>query len=261
MAGFYDHVTPPAAIPPDTNNLGFGFDSLGVRVPAILVSPYVAAGCDDTVYDHTSILRYVLEKYGLPPLGARTTPSSDPRAVGNFGAKIMAVARSDGDTLPPFSSAAKKFAEALEAGSPTTAAKVPPDNSRRALLAFAERMRLQSQHLGARAAMAEAASQLAPPPTTTVGFAERVEKVDAWLRTRDNLSVVDADTLVARLAASQPTSNQVSARTGGAGVAVDVPPSVARTKARRPPAAKKSARKVAPKTRSRTGHRKTGKLG
>jgi phospholipase C len=39
--GFYDHVEPPPTVPPDkrTDASHFKFDRLGVRVPAILVSP------------------------------------------------------------------------------------------------------------------------------------------------------------------------------------------------------------------------------
>jgi phospholipase C len=58
--GLYDHVPPPAAIPPgDTvsSDPPFGFDRYGVRVPAIVVSPYVKAGKieHDTIFDHTSL--------------------------------------------------------------------------------------------------------------------------------------------------------------------------------------------------------------
>jgi len=49
--GFYDHVEPPAAVPPDSlrGRLEFGFDRLGVRVPAILISPWVAARVEKTL--------------------------------------------------------------------------------------------------------------------------------------------------------------------------------------------------------------------
>jgi len=42
--GCYDHVTPSAAVPPQPPVPGqtFGFDRYGVRVPALIVSPYVA---------------------------------------------------------------------------------------------------------------------------------------------------------------------------------------------------------------------------
>ena len=67
--GFFDHV-----IPDDTNAFpplaptgagqkhGFRFDRYGVRVPAIIVSPYVRAGTiDHTVYDHLSIAKTLQE--------------------------------------------------------------------------------------------------------------------------------------------------------------------------------------------------------
>ena len=53
--GTYDHVEPPAAIPPDGQTSQFAFDRYGVRVPAIVVSPFVPAGVVHTVFDHTSI--------------------------------------------------------------------------------------------------------------------------------------------------------------------------------------------------------------
>jgi phospholipase C len=70
--GIFDHVTPPAAVNPDgkifqSPQLTFGFDRLGLRVPAILVSPYAErGGIDSTVYDHTSILATVKNRFGLP---------------------------------------------------------------------------------------------------------------------------------------------------------------------------------------------------
>jgi phospholipase C len=73
--GYYDHVEPPAASPPDRCTLEYAFDRLGVRVPAVLVSPWVPAGVfpDDkgVHFDHTSIGRYLCDKWGLKPLGDR----------------------------------------------------------------------------------------------------------------------------------------------------------------------------------------------
>jgi Phosphoesterase family len=43
-----------------------------VRVPAILVSPYVKKGVDHTLFDHTSVLKYLIDKWSLGPLGERT---------------------------------------------------------------------------------------------------------------------------------------------------------------------------------------------
>lgn len=63
--GCYDHVAPPwTAVNPDasTPQKPFGFDRFGVRVPTILVSPWIEAGTvfrsdsGDKEFDHTSIL-------------------------------------------------------------------------------------------------------------------------------------------------------------------------------------------------------------
>jgi phospholipase C len=70
--GFYDHVVPPAAVPPDHYLEEYTFDRLGVRVPAILISPYVEPGVLHTEFDHTSLLKYLIDKWDLGPLGERT---------------------------------------------------------------------------------------------------------------------------------------------------------------------------------------------
>jgi phospholipase C len=75
--GFYDHVEPPDAVPPgppqpDWEEPQFNwFNRLGVRVPALLVSPLVRRGFDPTPFDHTSLLKYLTEKWGLGLLGDR----------------------------------------------------------------------------------------------------------------------------------------------------------------------------------------------
>ena len=70
--GFYDHVTPPPTVAPDNHTAEWSFDQLGVRVPAILISPWVKREVIKTVFDHTSLLRYICDKWNLPPLGLRT---------------------------------------------------------------------------------------------------------------------------------------------------------------------------------------------
>lgn len=70
--GFYDHVPPPATVNPDgiewagdpatTLDPPFNFTRLGVRVPAILISPYIEPGTiDHRVYDHASIIATTLK--------------------------------------------------------------------------------------------------------------------------------------------------------------------------------------------------------
>ncbi|HKT94442.1 MAG TPA: alkaline phosphatase family protein [Paraburkholderia sp.] len=75
--GTYDHVLPPAnAVAPDAaSNPGdqnFAFDSFGVRVPAVVVSPYIAPGtvfrsANATPYDHTSILATLRDWLDIAP--------------------------------------------------------------------------------------------------------------------------------------------------------------------------------------------------
>lgn len=74
--GFYDHVTPPKAIPPDAYQEEYAFDQLGVRVPALLVSPWVGKGVEKTVFDHTSLLKYLCDKWGMSGLGNRTAAAN-----------------------------------------------------------------------------------------------------------------------------------------------------------------------------------------
>jgi Phosphoesterase family len=55
--GFFDHVAPPEA--PDDDPETFG--RYGVRVPALIVSPYIEPGSvSHTLFDHTSIIKTIL---------------------------------------------------------------------------------------------------------------------------------------------------------------------------------------------------------
>lgn len=76
--GCYDHVPPPAAAQPEAPKPGqpFGFDRYGVRVPAVIVSPYVQPGGrlrppGAVPYDHTSIIATLRKCY--PQLGGPLT--------------------------------------------------------------------------------------------------------------------------------------------------------------------------------------------
>lgn len=75
--GFYDHVLPPGAIPPgDPPKDGFDFDFYGVRVPALLVSPWLPRRACHTEFDHTSVLRFVCDRWNLAPLGRRAAAAN-----------------------------------------------------------------------------------------------------------------------------------------------------------------------------------------
>jgi phospholipase C len=95
--GCYDHVAPPSgAVPPDGSlgEFNFDFTRFGVRIPALLVSPRIAAG---TVFrstrgtiDHTSVLKSLELRWKLEPLTAR-----DKAAPDLWDALTLATPRSD----------------------------------------------------------------------------------------------------------------------------------------------------------------------
>ena len=96
--GNYDHVAPPAdAVAPGDGAVGeFGFDftRLGVRVPAVLVSPLIAKGtvfrAADGHIDHTSVLKIIHERWGTQPLTQR-----DAAAASLAGVLSLTHARTD----------------------------------------------------------------------------------------------------------------------------------------------------------------------
>jgi phospholipase C len=122
--GIYDHVFPPTTTPPVLNaapeketvpgagmpggnvcgnswtmNSTFDFSLLGLRVPAILISPWLAAGIDSNQYQNTSVLRFLIDKINeinavsgpvIPPLTQRdaNAPSLG-SAFSQFGVDTM----------------------------------------------------------------------------------------------------------------------------------------------------------------------------
>jgi phospholipase C len=117
--GHYDHVVPPPAVPPDdvpgrslvahpsklrsllkvvfpgyvrnAEHLVAGpdaYDTYGFRVPAVIVSPYARPDCVlSDVFDHTSVLKLIEEKWNLPALTRR-----DAAAISPLGALDLASA-------------------------------------------------------------------------------------------------------------------------------------------------------------------------
>jgi len=84
--GFYDHVAPAAAVEPgdkimtpgDVNQFGFVFDRYGVRVPAVVVSPFIEANLvDHRAYDHASIPATVERLFGFGALTQRDAHAAD----------------------------------------------------------------------------------------------------------------------------------------------------------------------------------------
>jgi len=77
--GYYDHVPPPASIEPDSippdlapGDVPGAYNIYGVRVPAIVASPYSRPNAvTDVVHDHTSVLATIEAKWNLPALTYR----------------------------------------------------------------------------------------------------------------------------------------------------------------------------------------------
>jgi phospholipase C len=82
--GFYDYYAPGAALPPNDgssstyNQSGFNFAQYGVRVPAVIVSPWIAKGqVDHTVYDHSSVAATLEALFGFSALTARDASANN----------------------------------------------------------------------------------------------------------------------------------------------------------------------------------------
>jgi phospholipase C len=130
--GCFDHVNPPSgAIPPDAlaGEYGFDFTRFGVRVPTVLISPWIPAGtvfrvpAGSTPLDHTSIPATVEHRFGLKPLTARDAAAPD---VGD--ALTATVPRTDnpleGVTAPALAASGPESQAALSALPPSHLQKV-----------------------------------------------------------------------------------------------------------------------------------------
>ena len=101
--GLFDHVSPPmGAAPPDAlvgKEFGFKWDRFGVRVPAVVVSPFVKKGSvfrasGAVPFDHTSVLATIEHRFGIAPLTKRDAVAPDLDAI------LTEPARTDSATLP-----------------------------------------------------------------------------------------------------------------------------------------------------------------
>ena len=71
--GFFDHVRPPR-VPDDRNNrnLAEDFGQMGMRIPAVAISPYARRGhVHHSIYGFESILKMIEWRFGLRPLTKR----------------------------------------------------------------------------------------------------------------------------------------------------------------------------------------------
>jgi phospholipase C len=111
--GFYDHVPPPETVAPDHHTEEFAFDRLGVRVPAILVSPWVGNGVFSETLDHTSLLKFLIDLWGLNGLGARAAGAN------TFASAFVDRPRTDGPT--------ELHVSGTIAGAPSQVVPIPRD--------------------------------------------------------------------------------------------------------------------------------------
>jgi len=104
--GCYNHVPPEKTVSPDgivipqsqPGGSGFAFDRLGIRIPAIVISPYTRAGTIlNDVLDHTTVLKTAMACFGLGTnvLGRRTAVAND-----LSGALNLENPRSDTPNIP-----------------------------------------------------------------------------------------------------------------------------------------------------------------
>jgi len=185
--GCYDHVAPPQAAPPDgaQGPGGFAFDRYGVRVPAVIVSPYVRPGsivraaaagmafdAPPYPFDHTSIIATLRRLFVL---GAPLT-DRDRVAPDLLGALSLAQPSNDGPArVTP--GAAPDDPDALRA-----LAQAAPNNHQGALSQMARSLPPSPQ------AAADAPAP-APPPADG-GFATVIEAgTDAIARVRSFLGL------------------------------------------------------------------------
>lgn len=104
--GCYDHVLPPAAVPPDASPANAPFNRYGVRVPAVIVSPYVQKGSiirppGNIPFDHTSIAATLRGLYGIRPLTARDAGAPDLLGALDTQPNNNALQRIDAPVPPP----------------------------------------------------------------------------------------------------------------------------------------------------------------
>jgi phospholipase C len=129
--GTYDHVPPPAADPPDPtgppSQMDFTFDRLGIRLPAIAISPWIPEKTVVTeTYRNTSVIRTMRERWNLgTPLTGRDANAADiapiltldqPRAPEDWPEATPRPVPNMDAALLPLDQALSPLAQALVAG-------------------------------------------------------------------------------------------------------------------------------------------------
>lgn len=197
--GFFDRVAPPPAMPPgdDARNhdraqhpADCGFDRLGVRVPAIAISPWIQAGglasriFGNARFDHTAIISTVRDCFQLPqPLTARDA------ATPSFGAACsLETPRTDIPEIPaqaPSDASAQipTPAESLAVEPAAATLAQAPDHSIEAFARIAASVDLAMAQADATPSIGSThplfAAPLGAPPTTPTGPTAGTESAPA----------------------------------------------------------------------------------
>jgi phospholipase C len=155
--GCYDHVVPPAATSPGGQTpAGFDFGYFGVRVPAVIVSPWVPEGSvirppGLTPFDHTSIIATLRKLFPFASLTPRDAAAPD---------LLNALTGDGSNDGPAFISAAEAVATDAEVAA---AAAAKPNEMQRALSTAALLLPTAGADTGAHI------QRLAAVPDTTPG--------------------------------------------------------------------------------------------
>jgi phospholipase C len=82
--GFFDHVPPPLAPIPQADQIIGNDGRRGFRTPCLVVSPFAGKDVSSVELDHTSVLRMIEWRWGLPPLTVRDQTANNLAEVLDF---------------------------------------------------------------------------------------------------------------------------------------------------------------------------------
>jgi phospholipase C len=175
--GTYDHVPPPDAVSPDDASPdGFRFDRYGVRVPAVVISPWIPAGSivrppagSKYPFDHASVLSTLRKLFDLgKPLTRRDAAAPD---------LLPALSLPSPSNPGPASLAFPSIAPSEE--EIASAHKSAPNDLQRSIIHLASKLPAGSAALAAHAELLSAASDDIAAQCATAGDA--IRQVEAGL--------------------------------------------------------------------------------
>ena len=146
-----------------TSEPNFAFDRFGVRVPALLVSPWVERTILKAEFDHTSLLKYLTEKWNLGTLTERVAQAQ------SFGSAIRTTGQPRTDTPGSVPIPTMAAPEAMMAVGPGE----PLNGHQKALIAFSEYLEREIEEPVGKPA--RTAAMMAGPPSQVATAKNRVE--------------------------------------------------------------------------------------